>query len=201
MFGLKSNIAQKLTELSSQIKEVEPRVRRVAGTTLLASNIARIHNEGKAVDDSRIGSYSTKPAYFSPERSPKKFTPKGKNGKSKFANGKRKKTRYFSNGYKMAFSVRQKVNTIFSSPLMLGRYNVKGDISASKLRVELKTMFKLRKSLEFSKDIDLSGKNVLLLDDLYRSGVTLETITDILYKKAGVKDVYVLTMTKSRSKR
>ncbi|RLA01736.1 MAG: hypothetical protein DRQ47_07700, partial [Gammaproteobacteria bacterium] len=61
MFGLKSNIAQKLTELSSQIKEVEPRVRRVAGTTLLASNIARIHNEGKAVDDSRIGSYSTKP--------------------------------------------------------------------------------------------------------------------------------------------
>jgi len=113
LFGLKSNIAQKLTELSSQIKEVEPRVRRVAGTTLLASNIARIHNEGKAVDDSRIGSYSTKPAYFSPERSPKKFTPKGKNGKSKFANGKRKKTRYFSNGYKgLRQEIGRQVNTV-----------------------------------------------------------------------------------------
>lgn len=48
---------------------------------------------------------------------------------------------------------------------------------------------------------DLSGKRVLLVDDLYRSGATLEACTTILYEGAGVAEVSVLTMTKTRSKR
>ena len=48
---------------------------------------------------------------------------------------------------------------------------------------------------------DLEGKNVLLLDDLYRSGSTLTAATDILYNQARVKGVFVLTMTKTRSRR
>jgi len=48
---------------------------------------------------------------------------------------------------------------------------------------------------------NLAGKNVLLLDDLYRSGSTLSVATDILYQNAKVKDVFVLTMTKTRSRR
>lgn len=48
---------------------------------------------------------------------------------------------------------------------------------------------------------DISGEKVLLLDDLYRSGATLEACTKALYDKANVDDVCVLTMTKTRSNR
>ena len=48
---------------------------------------------------------------------------------------------------------------------------------------------------------DLSGMNVLLLDDLYRSGSTLAVATDVLYDQADCNNVYVLVMTKTRSRR
>ena len=51
-----------------------------------------------------------------------------------------------------------------------------------------------------SKD-DLSGKTILLVDDLYGSGATLEACTAVLYEDAGVADVCVLTMTKTRRRR
>ncbi|MDP8240691.1 MAG: hypothetical protein P9X24_16505 [Candidatus Hatepunaea meridiana] len=47
----------------------------------------------------------------------------------------------------------------------------------------------------------LKGKNVLLFDDLYRSGATLNAITDILLNEGQVSDVFVLTITKTRTKR
>lgn len=45
------------------------------------------------------------------------------------------------------------------------------------------------------------GKTVLLFDDIYQSGSTLEPITKVLYKQGKVEDVYVLTLTKTRTKR
>jgi competence protein ComFC len=61
---------------------------------------------------------------------------------------------------------------------------------------------KLLKSLIFlSSTYDVSGKKVLLLDDLYRSGATLSVATSILYEEAKVSSVTVLTMTKTRSRR
>ncbi len=45
------------------------------------------------------------------------------------------------------------------------------------------------------------GKDVLLFDDLYRSGTTLKEITDVLYKYGKVKNVYIITMTKTRVNR
>jgi len=59
----------------------------------------------------------------------------------------------------------------------------------------------LREALILTEDIDVSNKNVLLVDDLYRSGATLEVATELLYDRAHVKNVYVLTMTKTRSKK
>ncbi len=64
---------------------------------------------------------------------------------------------------------------------------------------ERKTL--LKKTMKLSDDYDISGKKVLLLDDLYRSGVTLKVATDILYKQAKADTVCVLTLTKTRSNR
>jgi predicted amidophosphoribosyltransferase len=69
------------------------------------------------------------------------------------------------------------------------------DIEDPKARKkELQGVFKL-------KDKSLSGKKVLLFDDLYRSGATLTEITDVLYNTGKVQNVYVLTITKTRSKK
>lgn len=59
----------------------------------------------------------------------------------------------------------------------------------------------LKDAISLSDDSDISGQNVLLLDDLYRSGSTLSVATDILLEKAKVESVSVLTMTKTRVKR
>ena len=45
------------------------------------------------------------------------------------------------------------------------------------------------------------NKKILLFDDLFRSGSTLKEITKILYISGKVENVYVVTLTKTRSKR
>jgi predicted amidophosphoribosyltransferase len=71
---------------------------------------------------------------------------------------------------------------------------------------ELKDVYAYEKRMELLKnafDVGsnlLNGKSILLLDDLYRSGATLNAITDILYNRGNVSNVYVLTLTKTRSK-
>lgn len=59
----------------------------------------------------------------------------------------------------------------------------------------------LKEHMSLTGNHDLSEMNVLLLDDLYRSGSTLNVATNILYDKAKCKGVYVLVMTKTRSRR
>jgi competence protein ComFC len=46
-----------------------------------------------------------------------------------------------------------------------------------------------------------NGKKILLVDDLYRSGSTLQVATDLLYNNGKAAHVSVLTMTKTRSNR
>ena len=45
------------------------------------------------------------------------------------------------------------------------------------------------------------GKKILLVDDLYRSGSTLNEVTRTLYEKAHVNNVYVAVLTKTRVNR
>lgn len=59
----------------------------------------------------------------------------------------------------------------------------------------------LRESIYLEQCDTIAGKNVLLIDDLYRSGATLRVATELLYVRGGVNDVFVLTMTKTRSNR
>ena len=53
----------------------------------------------------------------------------------------------------------------------------------------------------FDCDLRYKDKKILLFDDLYRSGATLNEITRVLYSKGQVNNVYVLTLTKTAVKR
>ena len=44
------------------------------------------------------------------------------------------------------------------------------------------------------------GHRILLLDDLYRSGATMNAITGALYDQGGTADVFALTITRTRSR-
>jgi competence protein ComFC len=46
-----------------------------------------------------------------------------------------------------------------------------------------------------------NGKTVLLFDDLYRSGATLNAVNSLLYDRGGAKDVLALALTRTRSLR
>ncbi|MBF4103122.1 ComF family protein [Gallibacterium anatis] len=42
------------------------------------------------------------------------------------------------------------------------------------------------------------NKKILIIDDLFRSGSTLNEISKTLYSKANVQNVYIVTLTKTR---
>lgn len=43
------------------------------------------------------------------------------------------------------------------------------------------------------------NKKVLVIDDLFRSGTTLNELCKVLYESVGVNNVYIVTLTKTRS--
>lgn len=47
---------------------------------------------------------------------------------------------------------------------------------------------------------NVEGRSILLFDDLYRSGATMNSITEVLYDQGGAAEVFALTMTRTRSK-
>ena len=49
-------------------------------------------------------------------------------------------------------------------------------------------------------DPSFQGKAVLLFDDLYRSGATLNAVTRALYDQAQCSDVYVLALTRTKAR-
>jgi predicted amidophosphoribosyltransferase len=56
----------------------------------------------------------------------------------------------------------------------------------------LKEAFEIR-------DPVIAGRSVLLFDDLYRSGATLNAISRLLQQQGRVRSLYVLTLTMTRS--
>ncbi len=66
--------------------------------------------------------------------------------------------------------------------------------NASQRKEILKDAFFIQKN-------SLIGKNVLLFDDLYRSGDTLNEVCKTINELGGAKNIYVLTITKTRSKK
>lgn len=60
---------------------------------------------------------------------------------------------------------------------------------------------KLSEAIQITSNETTRDKNILLVDDLYRSGSTLTVATKILLEQGKAKSVCVLTMTKTRSNR
>ncbi len=60
---------------------------------------------------------------------------------------------------------------------------------------------RLKQAIKLNNPGAVAGKKVLLVDDLFRSGATLMVATDLLYRTGKARDVFVLTMTKTRSNR
>ena len=46
----------------------------------------------------------------------------------------------------------------------------------------------------------VDGKKILVFDDLYRSGATMNAVTEALYEQGRASEVYALTLTRTRSK-
>lgn len=93
-------------------KENKPLLLAVKSITALQSK--RIFLDGKNAAEAPIGEYKNREYWINPKNSPKKFTPKGKDGKTKFKNGEPHKTGYFTNwlAHKEAIGRNKRVKTV-----------------------------------------------------------------------------------------
>lgn len=108
------------------------------------------------------------------------------------------KTRVFQPVYEIAIELGRKLNIQVLTNVLsknIGSSELKG-IDDPEERESA-----LRSSMHIANHNILFRKDILLIDDLYRSGSTLKVATELLYNAGKVKNVYVLAMTKTRSKR
>lgn len=72
---------------------------------------------------------------------------------------------------------------------------------------ELKSIYDYQERLRILNDAfvvdygSINVKNILLFDDLYRSGATLYAATNALYTKSCITRIYALVLTKTRTRR
>jgi competence protein ComFC len=77
-------------------------------------------------------------------------------------------------------------------------------VTKTKRTPQLKDVFDYDRRMEALRDAftvqpaQTSGKNLLLFDDLYRSGATVSAITELLKSQGKAKAVYLLTLTETR---
>lgn len=94
------------------IKKDKPLMVAVRSIMALQSN--RIFLRGINKSGNVIGDYGSNELHINPKNSPKKFIPKGKNGKAKKANGEPYKTGYFANWleYKITIGKNKTIKTV-----------------------------------------------------------------------------------------
>lgn len=80
------------------------RLQLVATKALEAEHKDRVFVQGRATNGSRIGTYSTRPIYASPQRlaglPTARIRPQGKSGARRFKSGHPRRSRYFAGGYR-----------------------------------------------------------------------------------------------------
>lgn len=111
MIRVRVDIGGTIASLNGKIESILPGgaqyegLQRTVGISLLGDVKTRIHEQGLASDNTKIGSYSTKPMYVSAKANVGRSfgRPIGKTGLSKFKTGARKgqdhASRYFPGGY------------------------------------------------------------------------------------------------------
>ena len=81
---------------------------------------------------------------------------------------------------------------------------LKDFVQSIKKAKELKNAFDYQERLKLLenayrvRDQSVAGKAVLLFDDLFRSGATLNAVTRVLYEQGQCSDVYALALTRTR---
>ena len=87
----------------------------------------------------------------------------------------------------------------------LGLPVLEGFVRNVKSMKELKNVFDYHERIKLLdgaykvRDDSLRGKSVLLLDDLFRSGATLNAVTEVLYKQGECSTVYAFALTRTRT--
>lgn len=103
--------------------------------------------------------------------------------------------------FQPVFEIATEVGEILNLPVSLD-YLVK--IKSTKALKEIEDPETRRNLLQGSMQVSdqrFAGKYVLLLDDLYRSGETLKAATDILMNQGKISRVFVLALTRTRTKK
>lgn len=105
-------IKQQQEKLNAIVKTNKPLLFAVRSVMALQSN--RIFTRGLNKSGAVIGDYGHEEIHINPKNSPKKFTPRGKNGKTKKKNGEPYKTGYFANWleYKMAIGKNKTIKSV-----------------------------------------------------------------------------------------
>ena len=83
-------------------------------------------------------------------------------------------------------------------PVLVGFLSKTGNLELKGMDDPIQRANALRSSIKVVGEEDISGKKVLLLDDLYRSGATLNACCQVLREEELVGEIWVLTMTKTR---
>ncbi len=101
--------------------------------------------------------------------------------------------------FQPAVAVAEKLASLLGVPLDTGT------VKRTKKAQELKGVMDPDKRAELLKDafrIDgsaLNGKNILLFDDLYRSGATMNAVAGLLRQSGGTANIFALALTRTRS--
>jgi hypothetical protein len=105
-------IAKQQAKIAELVKANKPLALAVKSVMALQSD--RIFLKGKNKFGAPIGTYENNEVRINPNKSPKKFTPKGKEGNTTKKNGEPYKTGYFSNwlSYKKAIGKNKNVSTV-----------------------------------------------------------------------------------------
>jgi len=88
---------KKLNKFALSIQDIKPFYEATNEVIIMQED--RIFNKGLDSKGSPVGTYSTEPIYISLRATPKKFPPRGKNGQTKFKDGKQHRSGYFAGGY------------------------------------------------------------------------------------------------------
>jgi predicted amidophosphoribosyltransferase len=106
-------------------------------------------------------------------------------------------TRLFQPVYELAKSIGNKINLSVDFTKLV---KIKSTAELKSIEDEAKRK-EILKDAFFVQAGSLQGKDVLLVDDLYRSGESLKACTNVLLNNGKARNVYVLTITKTRSKK